>query len=168
MQGATAAAFQVIAPTVIQALDSSITATAGTVSLAGMEGGSGGNIFIDPEFIILGSETVISANAAIGRGGNIFLRTDNFFASASPITATGTTAGTVEIAAPELDLSSALIILPGSLVDASTQLREQCARRLGQDFSSFLVLGRGGVAPAPNEPLESAVLGADVARGADR
>ena len=33
-----------------------------------------------------------------------------------------------------------------------SRLREQCARKLGLDFSSFLVIGRGGTAAAPDEP----------------
>ena len=32
-------------------------------------------------------------------------------------------------------------------------MREQCAPRLGLDFSSFLVIGRGGVSLAPDDPL---------------
>ncbi|MEO7319943.1 MAG: hypothetical protein ABIZ56_13215, partial [Chthoniobacteraceae bacterium] len=133
---------------------SRIVATAGAV----LPGGAGGNISIDPTFIVL-DHGLISANAALGRGGNIFLRADNFFSSESTITATGATAGIVEIAAPELDLAAGLIILPGALVDASTQLREQCARRLGLDFSSFLVIGRGGISLSPDEPLADTAAG---------
>ena len=131
-------------------LDSSVTATAGTSLAAGGAGGAGGNIFIDPTFIIL-DHALISANAALGAGGNIFLGTENFLSSSSLITATGATAGTVVIAAPELDLAGALVTLPVGLVDASIRLREQCAVRLGLNFSSFLVVGRGGVAPAPDD-----------------
>ena len=133
------------APGTIALADSTLSAEAGN---------NGGNIFIDPAFIIL-DHSLLSANAAIGRGGNIFLRTENFLFSTSTITATGATSGTVEIAAPELDIAAALVILPGAFVDASTQLREQCARRLGLDFSSFLVIGRGGVSLGPEDPLPS-------------
>jgi hypothetical protein len=144
--GRNGGSIRVSAPDFIYVRDSSLTATAGTAMIEGSaqtEGGAGGNIFIDPEFLIL-DHSLLSANAAIGRGGNIFLRADNFLSSETPITATGGTSGTVEIAAPELDLAASLVILPGALVDASTQLRELCAARLGLDFSSFLVIGRGG------------------------
>jgi filamentous hemagglutinin family protein len=127
---------------------SSVIATAGTARQAG----AGGNITIDPIFIILDHAT-ISANAALGRGGNIRLQADYFFSSESVITATGSTAGTVEIVSPSLDLANGLIGLPSSVLDVSAQLREQCARRLGQDFSSFLILGRDGVEPSPEDPL---------------
>ena len=140
----------VAAPDFIHLIDSSITAIAGTTPSP--VGGMGGNITIDPEFMVL-DHSFIKADAAIGQGGNILLQAANFLSSETSITATGTTAGTVEIVAPELDLSAALVILPGGLVDPSTQLREQCARRLGLDFSSFLVIGRGGVSLAPDEPL---------------
>ncbi len=130
--------------------DSSVTATAGTLRSASGQGGAGGNITIDPQFIIF-DHALISANAAIGKGGNILLQTDNFLTSESTITATGAEAGTVNIAAPELDLTNGLVQLSGSILNASSQLRDQCATRLNQDFSSFLVLGGGGVADSPED-----------------
>jgi filamentous hemagglutinin family protein len=157
--GRNGGSIHLTAPDFIYLRDSSLTATAGTATVAGSaqtEGGAGGNIFIDPKFIVL-DHSLISANAAIGRGGNIFLRADNFLSSATSVTATGATSGTVKIAAPELDLAASLVILPGELVDASTQLRELCAHRLGLDFSSFLVIGRGGVSLSPDEALPSLV-----------
>ncbi len=150
--GLNGGSITIAAPDFIHLIDSSITAIAGTTPSP--VGGQGGNISIDPEFMVL-DHSVIKADAAIGRGGNIFLQADNFLSSETSITATGTTAGTVEIVAPELDLSAALIILPNALVDASRQLREQCARRLGLDFSSFLVIGRGGLDLGPEDPLPS-------------
>ncbi len=121
------------------------------LAVAGLNGGS---IFIDPAFVIL-DHSLISANAAAGQGGNIQLFADFFFNSETLITATGSQAGTINISAPELDLSNGLVSLPGGLIDASTQLRDQCARRLGADFSSFLVLGRGGVELSPTDPSPS-------------
>ncbi len=138
------------APDFISIDHSTVAATAGSVRLAEAGGGAGGNITIDPEFLILDHAT-ISANAAVGRGGNIRLEADNFFTSESSISATGLTAGTVEVVAPELDLANGLASLPVSLIDASVQLRDQCAARLGLDFSSILVLGRGGAEIGPDE-----------------
>jgi filamentous hemagglutinin family protein len=130
--------------------DSSITATAGRQQTDGTEGGTGGNISITPEFIIL-DHSLISANAAIGRGGNINLISSFFLDSESLITATGTQAGTINIAAPVLDLSAALVTLSSSLLSAEAQLRERCTAQLRGDFSSFITLGRGGTEPAPDE-----------------
>jgi large exoprotein involved in heme utilization and adhesion len=111
---------------------------------------AGGDITVDPMFFLL-NDSVISANASAGRGGNILLVADFFFRSDTQITATGSQNGTVNIAAPELDLTNGLVTLPSSVIDASTQIREQCAQRLGLDFSSFLVLGRGSVDVSPDE-----------------
>ena len=126
---------------------SSIIATAGT--------GSGGDITIDPTFIIL-NHGLISANAAAGAGGNIVIEGQYFFDNGNPITATGSTAGTVQITTLPLDLVNALAELQGGFIDISTALQDRCAMRLGTDFSSFLVIGRGGVEDSPDEPQEEA------------
>ena len=150
--GSNGGSIRIIAKDTLFLTDSSITATAGSVQLAsGAGGGAGGNIFIDPKFIIL-DHSLISANAAIGQGGNILLIAENFLPSESLITATGSTAGTVQITAPPLDLANALAALQASFVDISTRLQERCAMRLGQEFSSFLVVGRSGVEESPDEP----------------
>ncbi len=128
-----------------------LSATAGSVLNVGATG-TGGNITVDPTFIIL-DHANISANAAIGQGGNILLVADNFLSSNSALTATGSTAGTVEIAAPELDLSSGLVTLSASLVDASTRLQDRCTMRLGMATSSLLMIGRGGVSLTAEDPV---------------
>ena len=122
---------------------SEVIATAGT--------GAGGNITIDPIFIIL-DQGLISANAAAGAGGNILIEGQYFFDNESPITATGTTAGTVQITTLPLDLVNALAGLQSGFIDVSAALQDRCAMRLGTDFSSFLLLGRGGVEESPEEP----------------
>ena len=131
--------------------DSSITATAGAQQISGGPGGAGGNISIEPPQFIILDHSLISANAAIGQGGNINLVSSFFLDSESSITATGAQAGTVNISAPDLDLSAGLIALPASLLSAETQLRERCTAQLRGDFSSFITLGRGGTEPAPDE-----------------
>ena len=134
------------APDLVYILDSSITATAG-----GSGGtGTGGNITIDPQFIVL-NNSLISANAAAGQGGNINLVSDFFFNSNSSITATGTQNGTINITAPALDLGAQLITLPTSLLSVENQLQERCTALLQGDVSSFISIGRGGTEPAPEE-----------------
>ena len=144
--GANGGNITITAPDLVYLLDSSITATAGTSGGSG----TGGNITIDPQFIVL-NNSIISANAAAGQGGNINLISDFFFNSNSSITATGTTNGTVNITAPELDLGAQLITLPASLLSAENQLKERCTALLEGDFSSFISIGRGGTEPAPEE-----------------
>lgn len=131
-------------------VESTLRATAGTRSNASGATGMGGNITIDPEAIVLDHAT-IDANAAQGRGGNILLETDSFLSTASALTASGREAGTIDIVAPELDLSKALVQLPRDPLNAANQLRDLCAHRLRQEFSSVVVRGAGGVAVAPGE-----------------
>lgn len=117
------------------------------IAEAGM---NGGNILVDPDFIVL-DHSIISANAVM-TGGNILLVAQNFLPSETPVTATGSTAGTVQISAPQLDLSGALAALSAQLVDPSIRFQERCAMRLGGEVSTFLVLGRGGVEDSPGNP----------------
>jgi filamentous hemagglutinin family protein len=134
----------------VNLFDAAITATAGTSHRGGSEAGNGGNITIDPEYIVL-DDSLISANAAAGQGGNIVLESSYYLNSDSSITATGATSGTVTITSPELDLSGALVGLPASPVGAETQLQETCAMAVNGDFSSFLAVGQGDVEAGPDE-----------------
>ena len=139
-----AAQMNITAPELVYLLNSEIKAEARI---------NGGNIRIDPTFIVL-NNSLISANAAQGRGGNINLISDFFFnsdLSNNNITATGTTNGTVNITAPALDLGAELITLPTSLLSAESQLQERCAALLQGDFSSFISIGRGGTESVPEE-----------------
>jgi filamentous hemagglutinin family protein len=142
----------VTAGTLLYLLDSSITAEAGALRNANGESnyGNGGNITLDPEFIVL-NDSLISANAAAGQGGNIILEANYYLNSGSTITATGATSGTVTITSPELDLSAALVGLPASPIAAQTQLQETCAMALNGDFSSFLAVGQGDIEATPDE-----------------
>jgi hypothetical protein len=112
---------------------------------------SGGNITIDPEFVVL-NNSLIDADDPLGTGGNISITSDYFFSANSLVTASGATHdGSVTISAPELDLAGNLLALPDELVDEQKKLREQCARSLNHEFSSLIVVGRGGVETPPDE-----------------
>jgi filamentous hemagglutinin family protein len=142
------------APVLVNLIDSDINATAGSI---------GGNITIDPIALRLRNST-ISASAG-AQGGHIDLFTSflvgpvkavtpgvTLLAFNSSITATGGTSnGTVNVTAPELDLGAELITLPISLLSAENQLQERCTALLQGDFSSFISIGRGGTEPAPEE-----------------
>jgi filamentous hemagglutinin family protein len=130
-------------------LNSDITATAGKLKQAG-SAGSGGNITIDPQFVVL-DDGLISANAAEGQGGNILIITNDFLNTHSMITATGSTDGTITISAPNLDLSGSLLGLPNILVNNEDRLRGSCARAINHEFSSLIVVGRGGTEASPEE-----------------
>jgi large exoprotein involved in heme utilization and adhesion len=130
--------------------NSQITAAAGL---------NGGNIFIDPIFVIL-DESLISANAIRGRGGNVRIISDFFFAPiGSAVTATSKLGidGTVRIDTLNNDLVGSLVELPSSLLDAESLLRELCSVKI-DNFSSFISEGRGGLPPLPGEALPSFMI----------
>ncbi|HZM37012.1 MAG TPA: filamentous hemagglutinin N-terminal domain-containing protein [Burkholderiales bacterium] len=129
------------APNIVQLEGSQIT----TSVESGV--GGGGNINIDPQFVIVNNSSII-ANAFGGPGGNITIIADNFLSSAtSLITASSalSTPGVIEVRSPENNVENNIAQLPAAFVDASALLRGLCtARRTGAP-SSFVVAGRGGV-----------------------
>ena len=130
--------------------NSQITAAAGV---------NGGNIFIDPVFVIL-DQSLISANAILGRGGNIRIISDFFLAPfGSRVTATSQLGidGTVHIDALNTDLTGSLVELPDSLINAESLLQELCTVKVDA-FSSFISEGRGGLPPLPGEALPSLMI----------
>lgn len=140
------------APNIIQLTDSTIS----TSVESGV--GGGGNIDIDPEFIVLNRSQII-ANAFGGPGGNIRLTANNFLPSAdSTVQASSalSTQGTIVIESPENDIAGSIAQLPQDIVDVSGLLPERCAaRRAGGAPSSFVVAGRGGLPTNPDNYLPS-------------
>lgn len=148
--GANGGNIDLESPTQILLRHSSITATAGNNRSEGGFGGRGGNITLDPEFLIL-DHSSINANATVGRGGNIQVEAESLFESESTVTATGVRAGVVSIMAPELDVTNGLAPLLGVPLDETASLREECAHHVEEVFSRFIWVGAGGVAPPPDE-----------------
>jgi filamentous hemagglutinin family protein len=129
--------------------DSNIQAYAGVVSTPGQQaGGTGGDIGIDPLFVVL-DNSLISANelSGIGQDGNITNTANYFFTSDSILHATGT----IETTPPDLDLAGSLAFLPANLVSAENRLRESCAQSVNHEFSTLILVGRGGIESAPEE-----------------
>jgi filamentous hemagglutinin family protein len=147
------------APQLTYLLHSTITAQADTT---GSGFGNGGNLTIDPSFLVLNNGGLIS-KSSFGNGGNINILTDYFFESASTIDASAPFGlpGTVRVTAPEVDLSGSLIALPENLLSAETQLRPDCGVRLGGNVSSFIVLGRGGLPIEPGGFIPSSPVRGD-------
>jgi hypothetical protein len=145
---------QITAPTLVRLRDSAITAEVG--------GGAttvGGNIFIDPAFIVLqGSQ--ITANAVAGHGGRIDLTASKAFLAdpSSVLTASSTLGinGTVAIQAPVTSISGAIAPLPQAFAQAAELLRSRCAERLREGtVSRFVIGGRDGVPLEPGSLLLS-------------
>jgi large exoprotein involved in heme utilization and adhesion len=130
----------------------------------GSGAGAGGNIFIDPTFVIL-ENSRITANAFGGPGGNIriiatyFLNTLNSLVDAS---SQAGIPGTVSISAPNTNLSTQLKVLPAAFFDATQLVREACAGRgvaSGNGGSSLVGVGRGGLAASPERFAASTYFG---------
>jgi large exoprotein involved in heme utilization and adhesion len=125
-----------------------------TTSVAGGTG-DGGNITIDPVFVILDGASEIVAKAKEGSGGNINIRIVGggalFKSPDSVIDASSEFGvdGAVEIQAPDTDISGSLVALPAAFLNAASLLSERCAARRAEEVSSFVVVGRGGVPLSP-------------------
>jgi large exoprotein involved in heme utilization and adhesion len=140
----------ITAPRLIHLRDSQITTSVESGT------GGGGNIFIDPQFVILQNSQII-ANAFGGPGGNIRIVAGQLIADPSTLISASSALGidgTVNIDAPDTNVSSALVALPESYLDASSLLQPSCgAARAG--LSSLVEVGRGGLPPDPDGYLWS-------------
>jgi hypothetical protein len=136
----------------------------GDITTAVSASGGGGNISIDPVFVILQKGSVIRADAGpvAGDGGHISITSDNLFAFPdSEISATSGTgvAGSVEIHSPAVNLAGTLAQLPTNFLDAASRMRERCAaRRSGERAGSFAVRGPGGIPAEPDGWLPAPLL----------
>jgi filamentous hemagglutinin family protein len=113
--------------------------------------GGGGNVAIDPDFVVLNGST-IRADAFGGPGGRIRIVAGVFLASPDSVldasSALGV-AGTVDISSPVTDVAGAVAPLSQELRAATPLLREACATRaVGQRASRF-VTGPPGVPADP-------------------
>lgn len=132
--------------------------------------GDGGNVLIDPTFLVLRNSRIAARAGGAGDGGNILIVAD-FVLADRPLeevldasSALGV-AGSVEVSAPDVDLAGTLATLPTSFLAAADALRERCASRgAGGGPGSFVVTGRTGLPPGPG-PLLGA-HGAGPVRGA--
>ena len=136
--------------------NSSIAASAGGT-------GNGGNIRINTSSLVAipRENSDIRADSVNSRGGNVTINTSGLFGielsdrntPLSDITATGASSersGTVEINVQDVDPTRGLIQLPTEVVDASDAIATGCRDVRG---SSFVVTGRGGLPPTPEQAL---------------
>jgi large exoprotein involved in heme utilization and adhesion len=143
--------------------NSEISTSAGTAN----QGGDGGNITINSPFIVAvpKEDSDITANAYTGRGGNINITTQGIYGlqfrpnrtPLSDITASSDFGvnGTVKINSA-FDVTQSVTNLPIELVDASNQIDQTCSPRgaAAREGNRFVITGRGGLPPSPNEPLQ--------------
>jgi filamentous hemagglutinin family protein len=142
-------------------LRSQVTTAVGTGS------GKGGNITIDPQFVVL-DRSQIRADAFGGPGGNvritadIFLRSDSFISASSVLN----TSGTIDIEATFTNVTGTFAQLPGTPLQATELLRASCpARFAGGKASSLVLAGRGGLPLQPGDLLPSPLYAAEPSSG---
>ncbi len=145
----------IAAATLVHLSGSKITTSVGTGF------GNGGNIAIDPQFVVLNGSRII-ANAYGGNGGNIRIGAQNYLASPDSVVEASSQlgiAGTIQITSPNSDVGAGLAVLPAKFFDAAAMLRESCAVRSAGSASSLVVSGRGGLPSSPEGYLFSPYWG---------
>ncbi len=122
----------------------------------------GGNISIDPQFVILQNSQIL-ANAFAGTGGNItIVATQAFLADANSVVDASSQlgiSGEVTINSPLSNLSEVVVPLESSALQAAALLMARCAAKLqGGRSSSFVQVGRDSLPPEPGGWLPSPLL----------
>lgn len=145
---------QITAPRFLRLRNSLITAEVG-----GGAQTEGGNISIDPQFVVLQNSQII-ANAFAGRGGNIAIQAQQVFLADPDSLVSASSAlginGQVAIQAPVTSVSGAIAPLPQTFAQAAELLRSRCSARVRSGRTSRLVLsGRDGVPWEPGTMLPS-------------
>jgi filamentous hemagglutinin family protein len=130
----------------------------------GSGAGAGGNIFIDPIFVILEDGSRIVANAFGGPGGNIHIFATYFLNTLDSLVDASSqlgVPGTVVITSPNDNLSTQIKVLPAAFFDASALVREACSARYahGAPRSTLVGVGRGGLAASPERFATSTYFG---------
>jgi filamentous hemagglutinin family protein len=141
------------AGSMVRLIDSEMSASVG-----GGPATVGGNIWIDPDFVILQGSSII-ANAFEGRGGNIQITTGVFLADPFSLVDASSTfgvSGLVAIRAPVQNISGVVPPLPKDFVSAAELLRTPCQAKMRKGkASSLIVTGKQGIPPEPGGVMPS-------------
>ena len=136
------------APDMVRLTDSEVS-----TSVKGVSGGSdGGNIKIDPQFVIL-QNSQLTAQANAGAGGAINVTAGVFLADPNSLVSASSQSGpqgTVNIQSPVQNIGGELAPMSEEFASAVALLAQQCAARVADGkFSTFVIAGREGL---PTEP----------------
>jgi len=129
-----------------------------TTSVKGGSQTTGGNISIDPEFVILRNSKII-ANAYEGTGGNIDIVSDMFLADPDSLIDASSSLGIdgqVDIQSPVTHVNSLVAPLTKDFRSVVALLRKPCTARLHKgEYSSFMIKGRDSLPVEPGRSLSS-------------
>lgn len=126
---------------------------------------AGGNITIDPQFVVLQGGQIV-AKAFAGSGGAIdIIATSAFIQDPASIVDASSTlgiSGTINIQSPLQNIGGELAPLSDEFSSAAALLAQQCAARAaGGKFSTFVVAAREGLPAEPGGFLASPSLTAE-------
>ena len=129
-----------------------------TTSVQGAKG-DGGNIILQPEFILL-NNAHIQANAFEGNGGNIDITVTGLYKfSPSVIEASSQYGinGEITVVSPDTQVDESLVILKTDFLDASQLLKSICSNRTEEKSNTFIVVPLVGssLSPADWQPSTS-------------
>ncbi len=154
----------VTAPGLIQLTNSQINA-----SVQGSTTTTGGDIVIDPQFVILQNSQIL-AQATQGQGGNISITTNALVADARSLVDASSqfgVNGTVRIQSPNAPAAGKIVPLSKTPLETTPLLSQPCAAMAAGEFSSFVLAGHYGMPTAPAGWLASPLAALSVdARGA--
>lgn len=142
----------------IQLINSRVSTSVGGVA----KQSNGGNITIDPQFVVLQNSQII-AQAFAGAGGAIdIIATSAFIADPASIVDASSTlgiSGTINIQSPLQNVGGELTALSQEFSSAAALLAQQCAARAADGkFSTFVVAAREGLPMEPGGFLASPSL----------
>jgi filamentous hemagglutinin family protein len=126
--------------------------------------GGGGNIEIDPQYVILQNSQIL-ATVPQGQGGTITITANLFLPDATSIVSADSGSGlhgTVTIQSPNAPASGKIQPLGKSPLLATSLLNQRCAALAGGEFSSFTVAGRDNLPTEPGSWLASPLYAAGV------
>jgi hypothetical protein len=112
------------------------------------------NLTIDPALLVL-QNSQLSASAQLGNGGKVIISAHQFLKSASAntfINASGGqfgVAGTILVRSPDTSIAGSLTPLRADLAVHDLLLVPLCGQMVGDNVSSFVVIGNGGMAEEP-------------------
>jgi large exoprotein involved in heme utilization and adhesion len=121
--------------------------------------GSGGNITIDPNLVLLQNSQII-AQAVQGVGGNISITTNLLLPDSTSLISASSQfgqQGNIVIQSPVSPASGKLVPLGQKPLIATSLLSQRCAALAGGSISSFTVAGRDSLPAEPGGWLSSPV-----------
>ena len=129
-----------------------------TASVGGGAETTGGNISIDPQYVLLKNSKII-ANAFEGQGGNIEIASDVFLADPGSVIDASSSLGIdgqVDIRSPISQVNGLISPLSKDFRSVVALLRKPCMARVHKgDYSSFIIKGRDSLPVEPERFLSS-------------